>query len=188
MKRGFTLVELLVAIGLFSVIVAIAAGGFTNALRTQREVAGLIAAQSNASLALEQMAREIRTGYLFCHAVGGTTPTTCTCPGAVPGQPWSCNDLDFYNADGVEVHYELTGGALEKGTPGSFQAITGDNVNVAHLSFFLQGQYEDDHWNPRITIAMGVAASSTDPALKNDVLDLQTTVSARAIDCNSSGC
>ena len=73
MKKGFTLVELLITVGLFTVIVTIAVGGFINAIRTQRQVSSLISAQSNVSLALEQMTRAIRTGYLFCHAPGSTT-------------------------------------------------------------------------------------------------------------------
>ena len=57
--KGFTLVELLVAIGIFSILMAVGVGGFVHALHTQREVAALIATQSNASIALEQMARDL---------------------------------------------------------------------------------------------------------------------------------
>ena len=64
-RSAFTLVEMLVAIALFSVVVSIAVGGFTRALRTQRQVIALIAANSNMSLALEQMAREMRTSINF---------------------------------------------------------------------------------------------------------------------------
>ena len=68
--KGFTLVELLVAMALFSILMAIAAGGFVRALRSEREVSAMMAAESNVKLALEQMAREMRTGYLFCHDPG----------------------------------------------------------------------------------------------------------------------
>lgn len=182
------MVELLVAIALFAIIVAIAAGGFVNALRTQREVAGLIAAQSNASLVLEQMAREIRTGYLFCHDVGTETPSAaCNCPGAVIGEPWTCSALAFINANEDNVVYSLAGGELEKSTDGAPAVpVTGANVEVTRLSFVLQGQEEGDQWPPRITVSMGVTASSTDPAIASDVFNIQTTVSARAIDCNAA--
>ena len=63
---GFTLVELLVTIALFSIIVSIAAGGFVRALRSEREVSAMILSESNVSIALEEMTREMRTGYLFC--------------------------------------------------------------------------------------------------------------------------
>ncbi len=192
MKRGFTLIELLVAIALFSIIIAIAAGGFTNALRTQREVAALISAQSNAGLAIEQMAREIRTGYLFCHDAAGVV--TCTCPGGVGGigSTWTCTDLNFYNAESANIAYSIPagGGALSRSdssVSGGAQPITSSNVIVRYLTFTLFGNLEGDHWNPRITISMGVSPNSTDPAVANNVLNLQTSVSAREIDCSSAG-
>lgn len=189
MKKGFTLVESLVAVGLFSILVAVAWGGFVNALRTQREVTAMISAQSNAGLALEQMAREIRTGYLFCHDPGSSVPNlTCASSCTVEANgAWKCdNTLDFFNAASEEVTYRLQGGALQRaaGGSGSFQSITSDNVNIQYLSFYLQGQLEGDHWNPRITISLEVSPSSTylSPGF-NNILNLETTVSARAIDC-----
>lgn len=191
MKKGFTLIELIVAIGLFSTLIAIAAGSFTNALKTQRQIAALISAQSNASLALEQAAREIRTGYLFCHDYNASTPSApCASFCSITGQGWTCDGfLDFYSATPANVKYILQNGALARSeNGGSAQAITGENVSVKYLTFQLFGNIENDHWNPRITILMGVAPSSTDPAIANDVLNLETTVSARGIDCNTDGC
>lgn len=200
--------ELLVAIALFSILVTIGVGGFAKALRTQREVAGLLAAESNASVALEQIAREIRTGDLFCHAPDQTTPSpTCACaPPAQsayldPGAPvavadptllghlpvWSCDALEYVNAAGDTVNYSLQNGALIRTVNGVPQGITGDNVSVRHLAFTLFGNTEGDNWTPRITVEAGVSASSTDPVLQGSVLDIQTTVSARSIDCTQTG-
>lgn len=197
MEKGFTLVELLVAISIFSTVVAIGVGGFVHALRTQREVAGLVAAQSNASIALEQMVREIRTGYLFCTTPGSSAGTknavinnACTQGCVINGLVWTCNNiLDFYNADSNNVDYTLTNGAIERSQSGAdgYAPITGDNVLVKYLTFTIFGNTEGDHWPPRITVSMGIAPSSTDPAIANDVLNLQTTISAREIDCTQSG-
>ncbi len=46
-RAGFTLVELLVAIALFSIAVSVAVGGFVRVLRTQRQIVALIAANSS---------------------------------------------------------------------------------------------------------------------------------------------
>jgi prepilin-type N-terminal cleavage/methylation domain-containing protein len=189
MKKAFTLIEVLVALALFSVIVAIAVGGFTRALHTQHQVTLLVAAQSNASLTLEQMAREMRTGYLFC-----TTPSSTVINlGANPDCSASCTMgannvatcngfLEFYNAESQKVIYSLSNGALLR----NGGQITSDNVSVKYLTFVLFGQFQGDHWNPRVTIAMGIAPSSTDPALQSDVTNLQTTVSAREPDSGST--
>src|SRR5260370_42656185 len=110
-RTGFTLVETIIAIGLFGILVSIAVGGFVNALHTQKEVGTLISAQSNVSLAVEQMAREIRTGYLFCHADDGKglgsqplalcgmqNGTSIGC--AQNGETWTCPALSYINEIG----------------------------------------------------------------------------------------
>jgi prepilin-type N-terminal cleavage/methylation domain-containing protein len=204
MKKGFTLIEMLVTVGLFAIIVTIAVGGFVNAERTQRQVASLISAQSNVSLALEQMSRDIRTGYLFCHDPGVSTyssrcddgvynlpdqmqPTCTVASSSDPSSPtWTCPSLDFYDANGNHINYSWDGGALTEGVNSSTpQSITGNTVYVKYLKFQLFGQTEGDHWPPRITISLGITASSTDTAVMNDVFNLETTVSARTIDCTT---
>lgn len=200
MKKGFTLIELLVTVGLFAIIVTIATGGFTNAIRTQRQVSSLISAESNVSLALEQMARQVRTGYLFCTIPGNTQANAgngspyeadgdCGCvlsssiDASAPSTAWTCRALDFYDANGNEVVYSLANGALTETIGGASQAVTGNSVTLKYLTFQLFGQVEADHWPPRITVSMGIAPSSTDPAVEGNVFNLETTVSSRSIDC-----
>lgn len=205
MKKGFTLVELLITVGLFATIVTIAVGGFTNALRTQRQVASLISAQSNVSLALEQMSRQVRTGYLFCNPYGNTqtgsgpASTTassaladCGCvytPATAPPGSWDCNALDFYDDNSNHIVYFLQNGALMESSTqinangNGPQAITSDSVSVRYLRFQLSGQVEGDYWTPRIAVSLGIAPSSTDAAVSSDIINLETTISARSIDC-----
>jgi len=197
MKKGFTLIEMLVTVGLFTIIITIAVGGFTNAIRTQRQVSSLISAQSNVSLAMEQMMRAIRTGYLFCHDPGSSTYSaacndqlnpweqTCSVQSTDAGPVWTCPALDFYDAQGNNIKYSWDAGALtESINGGTAQSITGDTVSVKYLQFRLFGQTEGDNWPPRITLYLGISPSSTDPGIASDTIDLETTVSARTIDCD----
>src|SRR3990172_10872392 len=64
-RKGFTMIELIVAMGIFLILIAAATRGLVEALRTQRAIVALMAANDNASSVLEQMAREIRVGYNF---------------------------------------------------------------------------------------------------------------------------
>lgn len=166
-SSGFTLIELLVAVGLFSVAIALAAGGIVSLIRTQRQVMSLVAATNNASLVLEQMAREIRTGLLFCEPDGGTP-----CSGG--------NELVFINAKGEKVSYRLSGEILEKIVDGKPYRLTGENVSIKYLNFELFGNRPGDGWPPRITIALGVAGRGI--YVSQNIVRLQTTVSAREID------
>ena len=177
-RGGFTLVELLVAIGLFSTIVTIGVGGFARALRTERQAAALLAANSNIGLSLEQMAREIRTGSDFC-----VTGSSTDCFGE-PGL------LVFNNANKKMVTYCYAAtngiGRIERGLGNgsscgsSYQPITADNVDVRYLTFVLNGNMPDDSYPPRITILIGI--SPRESGLSSTTLNIQTTVSSRVSD------
>ncbi len=186
-RRGFTLVELLISLTLFAILIAIAIGGFARALRTQQQVGSLLAAESNVSLAIEQMAREIRTGSDFCSGVNaGLCQLSCQPPDPVTGLV-SCGSLAFTNVQGQTVIYNLQNNMIQKSTNagGSYDPITGSNVTIPYLEFTLFGNTTGDHWPPRLTIDLGVA--SKDSVLASQVLYLQTTVSARAMDCDIGG-
>jgi prepilin-type N-terminal cleavage/methylation domain-containing protein len=64
-ENGTTLVEMLVAISLFSIFITVAIGGFIQSLSNQRLVLKLMEATDNLSLTIEQMSREIRVGGEF---------------------------------------------------------------------------------------------------------------------------
>lgn len=186
-RSGFTLVELLVSIALFSVLVAVAVGGFSGALRTQRQIASLLTADTNVSFAIEQMAREVRTGYNFCPVSAAGVPS-CDCPGADPMIPAAvCDTFAFTNASGQSIVYRLNGGILEKSVDGgsTYEPLTASNITIPYFTVELFGNTAGDHWNPRIIIDLGV--QSKDATLAGQALHLQTTVSARAIDCTAAG-
>ncbi|MBI4094335.1 MAG: prepilin-type N-terminal cleavage/methylation domain-containing protein [Candidatus Liptonbacteria bacterium] len=171
MSGGFTVVELLVAIGLFGVIVAIAMGGFARALRTERQVTALVAANTNVSVVLEEMARELRTGLDFC--IGGCI------------SPEERRELRFVNGRGEEVFYRLENDAVVREMAGGVRGaerLTSANVAVQGLFFLLTGHESGDGYPARVTILLAVSPKSADPALRDNVIYLQTTVSARALD------
>lgn len=156
LESGFTIVELLVAIGLFSVVVSISVGGFINSLRAQRQIAALISADSNVSVALEQMAREIRTSSGFSLTTGR---------------------LNFINSQGEETGYYLNGDVIEREvTDGSgnttVQAVTGGKASVQYLNFVFAGRSP-----PLITISIGVSAAER--GVSGVIVRLQTSVSSR---------
>ena len=160
MRKGFTIVELLIAMALFVIIISIASGAFINSLRTQRATVALVAANSNASLALEQMAREMRTGKDFSQS--------------------AAQEITFTNANGESATYQWNNisGAVEKKTgSGSFKRITADNVLVKNLNFRIFNGSLADPYPPRITVVLQVAPANI-PFIDSTV-DLETTVSAR---------
>lgn len=162
-KKGFTVVELIVAMGVFVVIVTIAVGVFVGSVRNQRLLTELMAVNNNAGGVLEQMAREIRTGYRF---------------------DATADALTFTNYKGETVTSTLAAGKITRQAAGrAAHAMTADEVEVTYLTFLVSQKNQnadpsDDVCNPwRITILMGVR--SRNPALADREIKLQTTVSSR---------
>ena len=159
-QKGFTLVELLVSVGLFGMIVALTTGIFTSALRNQRTIVALMAANDNVELALEQMAREIRTGFNFSSS--------------------GANRIEFTSArgDAVAYAYDATRKVVVREENGTQIAITGRNVNVAKLSFLLQNGGQTVAAPLRVTVLIEVRP--TLPTLENITTNLQITITPRS--------
>lgn len=176
-KQGFTIAEIMVAIGVFSVVVAIAIGGLTRALRMERQITALVGVNGEMSLVIEQMAREIRTGFDFV-CWNALTGTYDRCPSGTV-----TSTLAFSNANYQEVAYcekdgfiERSEGTYECGT-GYSSKLTSDHVIVRYLRFELFGTEAEDCHPPRVTVSLGVAPA--EKSLPDKTIDIQTTVSGR---------
>src|SRR3989344_7091485 len=154
---GLTLIELIVAIGVFGLVVSMAFGIFVLALASQRRIIALRNIEDNARFALESMAREIRTGKNF----GG-----------------SINSLSFTNAKGESVVYRLNNKIIEKSSDGgaNYSVVTGSEVAVDYLNFYLLGQAPGDGLEPRVTITAGVTSQVGNQVSNTKI---QNTVSQR---------
>ncbi len=64
-NRGFTLIELVVAFGLFSIVMFIAAGALLSLVNLNKKAQAQQSAINNINFALENMARSIRTGSAY---------------------------------------------------------------------------------------------------------------------------
>lgn len=166
-NKGFTLIEILVSISIFSVVMLITTSGFIGALRTQRQSSAFTYVNDDLSSVLEQMAREARTGENFC--ANGTL-----CP--------SSSVLSFVNASGMTVTYCLQGDALERvlgSDCASGSEVTSNNVSVQYLKFIISGNQSNSGYPPRVTILVG--AKPKDKTSAFFMANLQTTVSARTL-------
>ncbi len=162
-SSGFTLVELLIAMSLFLVVLVVASSTFVQSLKSQRAAAELIAVNDNASLTIEGIAREIRTGIEF----------------SVPIK----SELHFTNARGKKVIYRWNDADLtiEKNeNSGAFERVTATNVAVKRLVFVGSGLGPSDKKQSKITIGLEIGGKSK--SLQETTVRLETTISPRAID------
>ena len=165
---------MVVSVAVFGTVVSIAAGVFVNSLRNQRAALALMAINDNASLTIEQMAREIRVGGSFV-----VNPS--------PGPRLSfVNQRDqsvsyFYREDPGPNPPSTRKGSVWRsvanpGSPAAELPLTNEVVPVDRLTFELQGGAAANRPS-RIVVVMRVG--STNPFLKNVFTDVQTTITAR---------
>lgn len=174
---GFTIMELLVAMSVFAIVIAVAVGIFDNSLRGERRLVSLMSVQNNMNAALEEMAREMRGGYLFTE----TSPVgSCT------------STISFLSPTGQgTTTYALLSGAINR--TGYYPSLgsslttreTGTDVKVDNLCFMVN-QYgmstSYDACSPwRITILASVEPAVQNPSSLIQPFNIQTTVSSRVL-------
>lgn len=164
-QKGYSLIELLISIGLFSVVVSIMASMFMTSLRGQQKAFTAQNVSDNIRYALEIMSKEIRMGTNF--------------------NLISATDLQFTsnmpNRNGTTVEFSLVGGKIlfddDIASGPTATPITSSNINVSALYFV---SFPSGTTQPRIFIS--AQASSTGVASDaQSTINIETVASPRAL-------
>lgn len=92
--KGFTLVEMIVSLGLFSVVMVMGVGSLLTMIDSNAKIQALQTSTSNLSYAIDIMTRELRTGYYYrCSTTLSASP------------PSSLQPSDCVNG-GIEVFFK----------------------------------------------------------------------------------
>lgn len=184
-RKGFTLVELLVAISVFVVIVTFSLGAVVSILDAGRKARSLKAMMTNLNFALEVMSREIKFGTNYhCGTTSSFPPSPQNCTGG--GVP-AGSSVSFVSSEGVDTIYRLNNSRLEKSSDGgtSYVGVTAPEIVVQDLKFFVfnsapQSDLPADNAQPRVVMLIRGYAGNK-PSIQSN-FSIQTTVSQRALD------
>ncbi len=189
-KRGLTLMEILVVMGIFSVTVTIASGIFLLSNRAQRRVLAITTGQADMRFALEAMVREVRGGqidYATYEGSGGGIPTPTD--RLILKDPTGGN-LVFYAETNPTVCPAGIAKCLAVKVNGTPQSLTSAGVLLEKLVFYVtpandpfsidaaSGLYKANS-QPTVTVAIQLKTLGPKP---EDVVTLnaQTTAVSRA--------
>lgn len=176
-RKGFTLLEMIVAMGVFAVAALLSAGSLLSLTDAQKKTYALQSAYDNLRFALETIAKDVRTGDVFyCGADPNDLPPVPTprdCPSGGPA-------LTYKNSSGGAIAYRIFQGRIDKFTGGALSgALTSEDINITDLTFYVLGAPSGDDLQPRIAIVIkGTAGGGRTVSNFN----LQTTISQREID------
>jgi prepilin-type N-terminal cleavage/methylation domain-containing protein len=188
---GFSIVEMLVSVAVFSIVMLIAVGALTTMIDANRKAQALNSVMNNLNLAIESMSRDIRVGTTY-RCESGTNPpppglvdTPQDCPGPVGGQliAFESSKGNPSNPDDQTV-YRFFGGQLERskerGKAGTFVAITAPEVKIEKFMFFVDGTSLSDERQPRVLIIIRGSAGISEKT--KTTFNVQTMASQRVPD------
>jgi prepilin-type N-terminal cleavage/methylation domain-containing protein len=196
-QKGFTLVELLVAVAVFSLTVAAASGIFISALQTQRKSLASQQILDQTSYSLEYMGRALRMAKKE-----KADPPACLTADLIPGgrgtnygTNLARDKIRFVSYDDRCQEFFLDGNQLkERKSPTSTTPSAADfgpptplTSNDVFVELFKVGPITDHGWSqdddlqPRVTISLKLRGVSQKVEERPEI-KIQTTVSQRDLD------
>jgi prepilin-type N-terminal cleavage/methylation domain-containing protein len=145
-SRGYTLVELIVSVGLFSLVMTLAAGAYFIMINVSRQAQGVTTGLDSISFVAERMARSIRTGSEY----------------ELSGNEFSFTDRTR-TGDPITITYRLDNGEIEEGVDNTTTNLTdSSSVTIDHMQFYLSGEDPGpiDKKQPQVTIVIGGSIST----------------------------
>ena len=191
---GFTLVEMMVAIAVFSVVMVTAMSALLNIIDANNKARAIKIAVDNVSFALEGISKDMRMGTEYACAMqsDGVDPVgSCRNGGDIikyrsPRAPFEADGVTrkfaYYKYDSVNKNIQecLSTISTDCTFSGPFTPITSSEVKIMNMKFYV---LNDDLTTPlieqpRMIITLTGEAGWAKDKIKTD-FDLQTSVSQR---------
>lgn len=176
--RGYTLIEVIVALSIFGVVMAISGGSLISVLHANNEARATQIVMNNMNFVLEEMSRQIRLGSE--HDCGNQNN-----PGSNTSSPdTDCSGggyyIEFISSVGDTIAYRINGTQIEKQVnAGPFLALTAPEVTINSLKFFVRNTDPTDNEQPQIMIV--VDGEATEGRQRSHFI-VQTTLTQRLLD------
>ncbi len=183
-NKNFTLVEMLVAAGIFSVILVIVSTMIVSAIKTQRKSLATQELIDQTSYVMEYMSRALRMAKKDLTLTG-----ECITRGTNYTTPYGNSSIRFLNYENKCQEFFRTGGGQiveRKSTNNkaanlqSSIALTSANLNVIRFSVgpdsSIRGWSQTDTLQPRVTIYLDINGK------EGTNIKIQTTISQRDLD------
>lgn len=168
-SRGYTLIELIVAVGVFALVMVLAAGAYLMMISFNRQVQSSVTGINTLASALDSMTRSIRTGINYnCGGFGD-------CPDGA-------SSFSLMDETGRFVSYDRVDSAIHATVNGVTSTLTDPSVEISSLMFYVTGssRVPNDYEQSRVTIVLS-GSISAGPG-KTQSFTIETGASMRGSD------
>lgn len=185
-QRGYTLLELIVSLGIFSVVILVVMGAYITLISLDRQARANSQLATTLSFAVESMARSLRTGSEYvCNGNTGSP----NCPNGGTSISFCLDGRTCRDGDADEA-YLVTYFLRSNGTIGqcfgrlctdsSSEPLTDTRITVDTLRFYVRGVGSGDGVQPQVTFVLA-GSMATDQGKETD-FNIQTGATQRLLE------
>lgn len=182
-ERGFSLIELMVAVTLFAVIMLVSVGALLALVDATRKARALESIMNNLNVTLDSMVRSIRMGTEFsCGSENAPDPVLgSNCPEGDSSFSFSPFDADP-DVQSERWVYSFANGRLYRSQNGGTNdvEITAPEVTIEELTFYVIGTVRRDTTQPKVVIVIKGTAGASEKT--QSTFYIQATAVQRALD------
>ncbi len=194
-RNGFSLIELLIAVSIFLIITVAAIGSMVHLQGAARRGEAIYSTLDNLNLAVDSMARLMRTGYMYHCDIGAgllTVPRDCAYKAnpytGIPDANDGATSFAFLNQTGTQIQYRYIStsdtGYMEMrvGTAPTnpWVRITSSDINITHFRVYIQGAVTTDTIQPYAVIVLAGNIMQNNKVLSS--FNIQTSMTQRLPD------
>ena len=175
-SRGFTLVEIIVAVGIFVTVVTISLGAIVSLYNANNKSQSLASVINNLNYSVESMIRDVRFATTYhCGTGTWTEPQNCTI------ESGGGTYLALNTASSLII-YKYEAGKISKSTDGgvTYTDVTSSEVTIDYAKFYVYYATPGDEFQPQVQLI--VRGYAGDRPVDESRFDIQTTISQRALD------
>ena len=187
-SRGFTLVEMMVAVALFAVAMLISVSTLLALVGANRKAQALQSVMNNLNIALDGMVRGIRMGSTY-HCGVGTYSVAQDCQNgdrvlafeAFGGDPTNPLDQWVYAFDTTGSICGKDRICKSEDSGAHFLAITAPEVSIESMTFYIVGTARGDDVQPKVVIEVKGTAGAFNNKTRTS-FSIQATAVQRLLD------
>ena len=188
--RGFTLVEMIVAVALFAIVMLVSVGALLSLTAANRKAQALQSVMNNLNVALDGMVRSIRMGSNY-HCGLGTFSEARDCSDSNGGtalafEPFGGNPnvstdqwVYLFDIDGTFCGKNRICKSETGGEP--YLAITAPEVSIDYMKFYVVGTTRRDTTQPKVVITVRGTAGAAN-VKTSATFSIQATAVQRLLD------
>jgi hypothetical protein len=188
MNKSYTLIEVLVAVSIFTIIIAAPTGFLVGSLKGQQKALASQKLLNNTSYTLEYISRALRMAKKELNCSDITNLATCSC---LKTQGYGYNyenpngdisAIRFINYKEECQEFFLEDFRLKESKDGIENYLTAEDLEIILLKFRLSGESQTDNNQPRVALLLEIKGGK---GLKDELrplIKIQTAISQRNLD------